>query len=131
MYRALGLQAPGRDGGGRACLSWGDKAVLWSVFLTSWPSGITPTPNSGPPPHTHSLPLHSWPISGLRSSNRSSSGAGSSCGTGGGFFFRSFLSFPVAKMFWSLCFSFSRSPVKAQKWLNYGVKGTPTHGMCS
>lgn len=51
----------------------------------------------------------SW-ISFTSSSNRSSSGAGSSCRTWGTFF-RSSLSFPVAKIFWSLRFSFSRSPV--------------------
>lgn len=91
----------------------------------------SPLPLTLGPLHTHTPLLHNWPISGLRSSNRSSSGAASSCRTGRGFFFRSFLSFPVAKIFWSLCFSFSRSPVKAQKWLNYGVKGTPIHGLCS
>lgn len=70
-----GFQAPGRCGGGRACLSWGEEAVLWSVFLTGWPSGIAPSSDSGPPPHTP-LPcitgpsvayvLQTGPIQGLR-----------------------------------------------------------------
>lgn len=58
--------------------------------------------------HTHS-----------HSSNRSSSGAGSSCCTRGTIL-RSSMSFPVAKIFWSLRFSFSRSPVGPRDGL---VKG--------
>lgn len=53
------------------------------------------------------------------SSNRSSSGAGSSCCTRGAVL-RSSMSFPVAKIFWSLRFSFSRSPVGPRDGL---VKG--------
>lgn len=66
---------------------------------------------------THTPRLHNWPTGSLRSSNLSSSGAGFACRTGGGFLFRSCLSFPVAKMFWSLCFSFSRSPVRPRNGL--------------
>lgn len=57
--------------------------------------------------HTHT---HMRTHSDSRSSKRSSSGAGSSCCTWRTFF-RSAMSFPLAKIFWSLCFSFSRSPV--------------------
>lgn len=106
------------------------KQFCGQCFSLVGPQGL-PLPLTLGPLHTHTPPLRNWPISGLRSSNRSSSGAASSCRTGRGFLFRSFLSFPVAKIFWSLCFSFSRSPVKAQKWLNYGMKGTPIHGLCS
>lgn len=111
-FGAIGLLA-GVAGAGVA--SRGEGAVLWSVFLISGPSGVTPSPSSGP---LHTLPLlHNWPTGSLRSSNLSSSGAGFSCRTGGGFLFRSCLSFPVAKMFWSLCFSFSRSPVRPRSGL--------------
>ena len=82
-------------------------------FLTQWPSGIPPFPCSqDPSTHTPpSPPQHNWPLRGSHSSKRSSLGAGSSCRTGWGFLFRSSGSFPVAKIFWSLRFSFSRSPV--------------------
>lgn len=125
-----GFQAPGRCGAGRVASPGERKRFCGQCFSLVGPQG-SPLPLTLGPLHTHTPLLHNWPISGLRSSNRSSSGAASSCRTGRGFLFRSFLSFPMAKIFWSLCFSFSRSPVKAQKWLNYGVKGTPIHGLCS
>lgn len=103
-----GRQAPGRGGGDNGLLPWGEEAFLRSVFPTRWPSGLLSIPPDCGPLCPPSRPR--WPIGGLHSSNRSSSGAGSSCRTGGGFVFRSSESFPVAKMFWSLRFSFSRSP---------------------
>lgn len=76
------------------------------------------------PPHPP--PQHKRPISGLHSSKRSSSGAESSCCTGGGFLFRSSESFPVAKIFWSLRFSFSRSPVGPRNGLIKAGRAPPS-----
>lgn len=129
VYRAMGLQGPGRGRGTGLASPEERMQSRGQCFSLFGPQGSPLSPILGPL-HTLSPPLHNRPIDDLRSSNRSSSDAGSSWRTGGGFLFRSFLSFPVAKIFWSLCFSFSRSPVKAQKWLHYGVNGTPIRGLC-
>lgn len=88
---------------GQQVASLGERKQFWgqTVFLTL-------AAEDGAPPRP---PLQrKWPLSGLHSSKRSSSGAESSCRTGGGFLFHSSESFPVAKIFWSLRFSLSRSP---------------------
>ena len=102
--RGLSVRGSGgsRRGRGSPPLGTGSTSVLRPLL----PLGR----GGGGAPHPHSLPSVTVP-SGSRSSNRSSSGAGASCCTGGGFLFLSSGSFPVAKIFWSLRFSFSRSPV--------------------
>lgn len=104
-------------GGGRGeglPLGGGSSSVVRHCVSLVHPQGST-LPRFWAP-HTPS-PALTGPSRGLRSSNRSSSGAGSFRCTARGFFFRSSLSFPVAKMFWSLRFSFSRSPVRPRKGL--------------
>lgn len=81
---------------------WGKVGVLCPGLLLLAPSNSVHARHPPPPPLQP----------GLRSSNRSGSGAGSSCCTGGAFLFCFSGSFPVAKIFWSLRFSFSRSPVE-------------------
>ena len=105
----------------------GNGKQFCGPFLTRWPSGIPPFPCSqDPSTHTPpSPPQHNWPLRGSHSSKRSNLGAGSSCRTGWGFLFRSSGSFPVAKIFWSLRFSFSRSPVGPRQGL-VKVGGAPS-----
>ena len=132
MFRTTG--APALLGGmvGRQVASLGNGKQFCGLLLTRWPSGIPPFPWSrGSSTHTPpSPPQRSWPLRDSRSSKRSSSGAGSSCRTGGGFLFRS-SGFPVAKIFWSLRFSFSRSPVGPRCGLGKVGRAPPIPGACS
>lgn len=133
VYRTTG--APALLGGmvGRQVASLGNGKQFCGPFLTRWPSGIPPFPCSrGSSTHTPpSPPQHNWPLRDSRSSKRSSSGAGSSCRTGGGFLFRSSGFFPLAKIFWSLRFSFSRSPVGPRCGLGKVGRAPPIPGACS
>lgn len=88
--RAISAQGSGSAKGPRQHMAGWEEVYRMSCCSLVSPISSTHT-------HTHS-------------SNRSSSGDGSSCCTRGAVF-RSSMSFPVAKIFWSLCFSFSRSPV--------------------
>ena len=118
VYRTAG--APALLGGlvGRQVASLGN-GKQFGCFSLDGPQGFPTSPApQGPSTHTPpSPPQHNWPLRGSHSSKRSSLGAGSSCRRGWGFLFRSSGSFPVAKIFWSLRFSFSRSPVGPRRGL--------------